>query len=56
LCDFARLYRELEMKVKTNVRAGKQGRSGGTDNNPKPESPETPETPSIPPISRCVGI
>lgn len=39
------------MKVKTNVRAGKQNR-GGTDNPPGSEDPVLPP----PPISRCVGV
>ena len=39
------------MKVKTNVRAGKQNRK-----NSGAEAPET-ETPSyVPPVSRCPGI
>lgn len=43
------------MKVKTNLRAGRQNRSGGKDDNPKPESTET-STPYVPPVSRCAGI
>jgi hypothetical protein len=52
LCNFARFFREIEMKVKTNVRAGKQGRNG-SDN---PPEVETPELPPAPPVSRCVGL
>ncbi len=40
------------MKVKTNLRAGRQNRSGGSDDNPKPESPAD----YTPPVSRCAGI
>jgi hypothetical protein len=40
------------MKVKTNVRAGKQNRGGGSDNPPGSEDPVLPP----PPISRCVGV
>jgi hypothetical protein len=51
LCNFARLYQEIEMKVKTNVRAGGQNRRGSG-----PEVPEAPSLPPAPPVSRCVGI
>jgi hypothetical protein len=49
------LFRESDMKVKTNVRAGsgKQNRGGGADN---PPGTETPDPVVVPPISRCVGI
>jgi hypothetical protein len=47
------------MKVKTNVRAGSQKRSGGstggTDNPIGSEDPVVP-APVVPPISRCVGL
>jgi hypothetical protein len=46
----------MEMKVETNVRAGKKGRSGGVDDTPGGEAPEAPEAPVAPPVSRCVGI
>jgi hypothetical protein len=38
------------MKIKTNVRAGKRNRSGGTD-----DSVHVEDT-YVPPVSRCVGI
>lgn len=46
------------MKVKTNVRAGKQGRSGGTSGGgtDNPIGSEDPVVPVVPPVSRCVGI
>ena len=44
------------MKVKTNVRAGKQNRNG-SDNPPEaPEATETATYTYVPPVSRCVGI
>jgi hypothetical protein len=43
------------MKVKTNVRAGRQNRGGKTDDNPGPESVDPTPVPA-PPVSRCVGI
>jgi hypothetical protein len=49
------LNEEMDMKVKTNVRAGKQNRGGsggGSDNPPGSEDPVLPP----PPISRCVGL
>lgn len=39
------------MQVKTNIRAGRQNRSGGTDDNPGTESPPS----YVPPVSRCTG-
>jgi hypothetical protein len=43
---------ENDMKVKTNVRAGKQNRGGSVDDTPHTEDPVLPP----PPISRCVGV
>jgi hypothetical protein len=40
------------MKVKTNVRAGKQNRGGSYDDTPQVEDPVLPP----PPVSRCVGV
>jgi hypothetical protein len=40
------------MKIKTNLRAGKQGRSGGVDDTPHPEDVKVVPVP----VSRCVGI
>ena len=39
------------MKVKTNVRAGRQNRGGGTET----EVHSSGDT-YVPPVSRCVGI
>ena len=47
------LNQESIMKVKTNVRAGKQGR--GADNPVGTEDPTIP-APVVPPVTRCVGI
>ena len=38
------------MKIKTNIRAGKKGRSGGVDDTVHAEDVYTP------PVSRCAGI
>lgn len=38
------------MKIKTNVRAGSQTRSRGSDN------PAETQPVYVPPVSRCVGI
>jgi hypothetical protein len=48
------------MKVKTNVRAGKQNRggdtTGGDTSGHGTDNPIGSEDPVVPPISRCVGI
>ena len=40
------------MKVKTNVRAGKQNQKRGSST----DSVDSPEVVYVPPVSRCVGI
>jgi hypothetical protein len=49
----ARDHRSTNMKIKTNVRAGKGGDSGYGKN-----SSESPSVPVyyVPPVSRCAGI
>ena len=48
---------ELEMKVKTNLRAGKGGASGAGKNSSGAPEVEVvcPPAPYVPPVSRCVG-
>jgi hypothetical protein len=43
--------KEIHMKIKTNVRAGKGGTSGVGKN-----SSEAPAPVYVPPVSRCAGI
>jgi hypothetical protein len=46
--------KEITMKIKTNVRAGKGGVSG-VGKNSSAEA-ETPSPVYVPPVSRCAGI
>ncbi|MGE0484409.1 MAG: hypothetical protein AB7Q81_09750 [Gammaproteobacteria bacterium] len=43
------------MKIKANIRAGKQTRNRGSDN-PVETEVETEVEVYVPPVSRCVGI
>jgi hypothetical protein len=49
-----KLSKEITMKIKTNVRAGKGGASGAGKNSAA--ETETPSPVYVPPVSRCAGI
>ena len=44
------------MKVKTNVRAGKQNRGGTTETTDTSSNINNTVVSYVPPVSRCVGI
>ena len=44
------------MKVKTNIRAGKQNRGGSSETETSSSSINNTVVTYVPPVSRCVGI